>query len=194
VLAVARLETADAYKGIDTLVYSWLEVASRVPGARLVVVGEGSDRRRLETSARLLGLDGKVMFTGRLTDSELADAYRSAAIFALPSQTRFDPRPEGEGFGLVFIEAGAAGLPVVAGRSGAVSEVVDEESGILVDAESPREVAAAITALLQDRDLARRLGRGGRRKAQTEFSYPAFKERISSLMDEIELAHRSGVA
>lgn len=184
VLTVARLQPSDSYKGVDTLLYSWPRVLEKVPHARLSVVGDGADKRRLESIVLVLGLSSRVHFLGSLTDESLASVYRRARIFALPSRTSFDPIPQGEGFGLVFLEAGAAGLPVVAARGGAVSEVVFHlENGLLVEAEEESQVAEAIVSLLINDELAARLGNFGKRKTAAEFSSEAFRLRIQALFE-----------
>ncbi|MDR7505924.1 MAG: glycosyltransferase family 4 protein [Armatimonadota bacterium] len=184
VLTVARLVPEHAYKGVDTLLAAWPLVLRSVPEAELVVVGDGPDRPRLEREAARLVLDGRVRFAGHLDDRALAEAYTQAAVFALPARTRVGRGAAGEGFGLVFLEAAAAGLPVVAGNGGAIPEVVrDGETGLLVDPESPEAVAAAIVRLLRDPDLARRLGEAGRRLAREEFSYERFRERLAGLIE-----------
>ncbi|MDR7523653.1 MAG: glycosyltransferase family 4 protein [Armatimonadota bacterium] len=186
VLTVARLVPEHAYKGVDTLLAAWPLVLHSVPGAQLVVVGDGPDRPRLEREATRLVPDGRVRFAGRLDDRALAEAYAQAAVFALPARTRVGHGAAGEGFGLVFLEAAAAGLPIVAGNGGAIPEVVrDGETGLLVKPESPEEVAAAIVRLLRDPDLARRLGEAGRRLAQEEFSYERFRERLAGLVERL---------
>ena len=78
----------------------------------------GPDTSRLQRIAGALDLDGSVRFAGRVTDEQLAAAYASSSVFAMPGRHRLEPRPEGEGFGLVYVEAGAAGLPVIAGDGG----------------------------------------------------------------------------
>lgn len=186
VLTVARLVPEHAYKGVDTLLAAWPRVVASVPDAELVVVGDGPDRPRLEREAARLGIAGCVRFAGRLDDRALAEAYTQAAVFALPARTSVGSRAGGEGFGLVFLEAMAAGLPVVAGNGGAIPEVVrDGETGLLVDPESPEEVAAAIIRLLRDPDLARRLGEAGRRWVREEFSYERFRERLAGLIERL---------
>src|SRR5205823_4020773 len=155
-LAVSRLEPSDSYKGIDTLLHSWPRVLARVPDARLTVVGDGPDRDRLERIATCLGIDARVQFAGEVDDERLRLLYTTAGVFALPGRVRLQPAPEGEGFGLVFLEAAAAGLPVVAGRAGgAVDAVVDLRTGFLVDPEDSEAVAARLVELLEDPDLAR---------------------------------------
>src|SRR5207244_1221142 len=105
----------------------------------------------------------------------LARAYVEATVFALPVRTKVGRGAGGEGFGLVFLEAAAVGLPVVAGNGGAIPEVVrDGETGILVNSEAPDQVAGAIVRLLQDPALAQRMGEAAKRRALEEFSYDRF--------------------
>jgi phosphatidylinositol alpha-1,6-mannosyltransferase len=95
-------------------------------------------------------------------------------------------RPEGEGFGLVFLEAGAAGLPVVGGRAGGTEDAIDHlESGMLVDPHDPVDIADAIVALLADRELARKMGEQGRLRAAGKFSYAAFTKSVGDLIDSL---------
>jgi phosphatidylinositol alpha-1,6-mannosyltransferase len=186
VLAVARLAPEDAYKGVDSLICAWPQVSAQVPEARLEIVGEGPDRPRLMKMAATLGLDGTVYFAGRLSEDELHRAYARATVFALPGRHSLGPPALGEGFGMVFVEAGAAGLPVVAGRSaGALEAVEDEESGLLVESDEPMQVAGAIVRLLKDPDLARRLGRAGKLRAEGRFSYAVFKENVDLLVRSV---------
>jgi phosphatidylinositol alpha-1,6-mannosyltransferase len=183
VLAVARLAPEDAYKGIDVLICAWPQVSARVPEALLEIVGDGPDRPRLMKMAEALNLNGTVRFSGRVSDEELRQAYARAAVFAMPGRVSLGPPAQGEGFGMVFVEAGAAGLPVVAGNAaGALDAVGHDESGLLVDPNDPMEVADAIVRLLTDKELARRLGRGGQERAQGRFAYVAFKENVGSLV------------
>ena len=176
VLTVARLHPDHAYKGIDTLIEVWPQVVASVPDATLVVVGEGPDRARLQRLARARGVVEAVTFTGRLSDDDLAEAYERAALFAMPARHATGPGAQGEGFGVVYVEAGATGLPVVAGAGGGADDAVQHDvSGLVVDPTDHAAVAAAIVRVLTDDDLARRLGEGGRRLAETRFSYDAFR-------------------
>ena len=185
VLAVARLTPENRYKGIDTLLYAWPRVLERVE-AELLVVGDGPDLPRLRRIAEALDLEGAVRFAGMIPDEELASAYATSTIFAMPARHRLEPRPQGEGFGLVFIEAGAAGLPVVAGRGGGTEEAVEDGgSGILVDARDPRSVAHAIIGLLLDSQRARGMGERGRELATTRFAYDAFRTRVAALVGDL---------
>jgi glycosyltransferase involved in cell wall biosynthesis len=183
VLTVARLDPRDAYKGVDTLIYALPMICARVPDAQLVIVGMGSDMSRLEAVARALSLDGAVTFLGHVGDQELAELYGSAAVFALPARTSVGWRPHGEGFGLVFLEAQAAGLPIVAGAGGPASEVVEDGvTGILVDPTSPEAVANAVAGLLLEAEKARAMGHAGRVRATERYSYQRFRNDIDLLI------------
>jgi len=179
VITVARLDAGDSYKGVDTLVCGWPRVLDRVPEAELLVVGEGSARPDLERLACQIGVERRVRFLGRLSDPELCRAYRTADVFAMPGRAELGPRAYGEGFGIVFVEAAAIGLPVVAGRAGGAPEaMVDGVTGLLVDPLDPEDVAGAVCRLLLDPGLARRMGAAGMRVAAERFSYPVFRDNV----------------
>ncbi len=146
ILTLSRLSRLDRYKHIDALIEALPALLPQWPDLCLMVAGEGDDRHRLQTSARRLGLAQNVIFTGRLSESELADHYRLASVFALPSS--------GEGFGIVFLEALGCGRPVLAGdRDGSRDPLADDAFGLLVDPHLP--LAPPLHALLsgQGRDL-----------------------------------------
>lgn len=183
VLTVARLVHEHAYKGVDVLIGAWPRVIGAVPDAELVVVGDGADRPRLERLSHEYGVAGSTHFVGAAGDEDLRHWYSNSAVFALPSRTRIEPRPEGEGFGLVYIEAAAAGLPVVGTRGGAIDEVVvDGETGLLVDPDDDIALADALIRLLEDKGLAETLGEAGKRRARTEFGYELFRERVAGIV------------
>jgi phosphatidylinositol alpha-1,6-mannosyltransferase len=186
VITVARLDAGDAYKGVDMLLCAWPRVLDRVPDAELLVVGDGSARWYLERISRLLGVEGRVRFLGRLSDHELCHAYRSANVFAMPGRAQLGPRAYGEGFGIVFAEAAAIGLPVVAGRAGGAPEaMVDGVTGLLVDPFDTEEVADAVSSLLLDPSLARCMGAAGMRVSAGRFSYPVFRDKVGDLLGSI---------
>jgi phosphatidylinositol alpha-1,6-mannosyltransferase len=185
-LSVARLESNEQYKGVDTLIQAWPKVARRLPEAQLMVVGDGPDRPRLERIASTLGVSDRVSFLGRVSDKDLRWAYALAGVFVLPGRCRLRPEPEGEGFGLVFAEAGLQGLAAVAGDAGGTPEVVtDGETGILVDPDDPDQVAEATVRVLSDKRLARRLGQAGRARALDEFSYEDFRDAVADMVTSL---------
>ena len=191
VLAVARMGSRDRGKGIDTLLRAWPQVAASRPHAELLVVGDGEDRARLEQATMGTGSNGRVRFVGHLDDSDLRELYRTADVFALPTRARVGVNAAGEGFGLVFVEAAASGLPVVAGRSAAVPEIVeDAKTGLLVDPTDPDAVADAIGRLLDDPMLRARMGRAARARVEELFTYEAFGDRITDLLGNLVSAYR----
>lgn len=178
VLIVGRMAASERYKGHDEVLLALAELAD--VAARLVVVGDGDDRGRLEARAAALGLGGRAEFTGRVSEATLAEIYARAAAFAMPST--------GEGFGLVYLEAMRAGRPCIAVRGGAAEEVVvDGETGLLVAAGSVAELAGALRRLLTDAPLARRLGTAGQRREREQFSAAAFGRRCRGHLENLML-------
>ena len=157
-------------KGFDVLIDAAAVVAKRRPTLQIAIAGSGRDRSRLERRARRMG--SPVRFLGRIDDTESAALLASADVFAMLCRDRWAGL-EQEGFGIVFLEASACSVPVIAGRSGGSAEaVVDETTGIVVDRpKNVTEVAAAIERLLDDPELAQRLGHAGRLRAEHEFTY-----------------------
>lgn len=140
-LTVSRLDARERYKGVDRVLAVLPRVLARHPGCVYVVVGDGDDRARLSELAESLGLAPSVRFVGQASDRTLADYYRLANVFVMPST--------GEGFGIVFLEAAAAGVPLVGGnRDGSVDPLGDGDLGTLVDPLSSDELAAAIIHVL----------------------------------------------
>lgn len=149
-------------KGQDALIRSMPEIVRRVPGAVLVVVGGGPYRRTLEGLARRHGVADRVIFTGRVPAEEIVDHHRMADVFAMPCRTRGGGL-DVEGLGIVYLEASACGVPVVAGRSGGAPEtVLDGTTGLVVDGTSDGEIVDAVAGLLADRPRAAAMGVRGR--------------------------------
>ena len=162
ILTVARL---DARKGHDTVLRALPGVLRVIPNAVYLVVGDGAERRSLEDLVDSLGLRASVIFVGQVSDTELGDYYRLCDVFVQPNCRM--PDGDDEGFGLVFLEAGACCVPVIGGRSGGVPEaVIDGQTGLLVDGNSSQETGDAIIRLLMDRQLAREMARKGFLRAQ----------------------------
>ena len=180
VLTVGRIEASEQYKGHDVMLEAWPAVLGRVPDALYCIVGDGDDRRRLESRARELGIANSVHFAGVVSAEELDDCYDRCWVFAMPARTELNTSvPRGEGFGIVFLEAMAHGKPVVGPRVGAPAEFIHSgEHGLLVGPTDSREVAAALIELLEDRTRARKMGEAGRKWVAQEFSYQRFCERL----------------
>ncbi len=178
IVNVARLE--DRYKGFDVLVRALPLIRSRIPDATLTLVGDGRLRAALEALAQANGCGEALRCAGDVSDAERDALLSSAAVFAMPS--RLPPGSGGEGFGIVYLEAGAHGTPVVAGDvGGARDAVVHEQTGLLVAPEDHVEVAEAISDLLLDRERATRLGDGGREWAE-RFAWPAIVGKVEDVL------------
>jgi phosphatidylinositol alpha-1,6-mannosyltransferase len=189
ILTVARLE--DRYKGHDVVMRAMPEIVAAVPTAQWVIIGDGPLRAELERDARRLGVADRVHFLGRASDSERDAAFATAHVFAMPSRL-----PEaglaGEGFGIVFLEANAHGVPVVAGDVGGALDSVEEgKGGRLVDPTDSVAVARAITGLLMDPKEASALGEAGRVRA-TDFEWPLVSRRVEDLLLEIAAIREGG--
>jgi len=151
VLAVARMYPR---KRLEDLLHAAQSVRARIPDVQIRIVGEGPESARLRHLHAALGLNGAVVFLGEVSRGVLAVEYRRAHCFCLPTIQ--------EGFGIVFAEAMAAGLPVVACRAGAVPELVEDgRTGLLVPPRRPDELARAMETLLTDHALRQELGARG---------------------------------
>ncbi|CDQ45082.1 MULTISPECIES: glycosyltransferase family 4 protein [Mycolicibacterium] len=159
VLCLSRLVPR---KGQDMLIRAFDQIRRRVPGAALVIVGGGPYRADLEKLARRAGVTEDVVFTGGVPAGELAAHHAMADVFAMPCRTR-GAGLDVEGLGIVYLEASASGVPVVAGRSGGAPETVrDGETGWVVDGTDVDAIATAVGDLLADPRTAARMGAAGR--------------------------------
>jgi phosphatidylinositol alpha-1,6-mannosyltransferase len=153
-----------------------------VPDLVVAIAGSGRDRPRLERLVHETG--APVRFLGRVPDDALPALYACADVFAMLCRTRWLGL-EQEGFGIVFVEAAAAGVPQVAGASGGAAEAVDHgETGLVVDQpDDPAAVAEAIGALLSDPVRRAAMGIAARRRAETEFAYDALAARLGAAIE-----------
>ncbi len=188
-LSVARLTR---HKGIDTALQALARLSGDYPDLRYAVVGEGDCRESLEAEARDLGVADRVKFLAGVPDGDLPALYNRAEIYLGVSRLL---ERQVEGFGISLCEASACGLPVVAGRSGGIPEAVrDEETGILVDAESAEAVAGALRRLLDDRSLRVRMGAAGRRLVETRFNWDRVTAELVAIGREFARAPAHEVA
>lgn len=171
-LIVGRMATEERYKGHDLLIDIWPRVAAEVPGARLVVVGDGDDRLRLEAkAARVKGL---VRFLGRISDGALAALYRDCAFLVMPSRD--------EGFGLVFLEAMRAGKACIGGLGAAAELIEDGMTGLVVDPADPESILKAVLRLFREPETRERMGRAGAMRVAREFTEAHFRHRFRALL------------
>jgi phosphatidylinositol alpha-1,6-mannosyltransferase len=169
-------------KGQDRLIEAWPEVVARVPGARLLIVGPGPYERRLRRMATASPVAGRIHFSGGVRWEELPAHYAAGDVFAMPCRTRWLGM-DLEALGVVFLEAAASGLPVVAGRSGGAPEtVVEGVTGTVVDGRNAGEVARAVAELLADPARARAMGEAGRRWVEAGFAWQAVVAQLQKLV------------
>jgi len=177
VLTVARWDSSERYKGADELLRAVAHLQAAIPNLRLIAVGGGTDLPRLMRLAQSLGVSDRVHFFSGLSREQIAACYSRANVFALPST--------GEGFGLVFLEAMAFGIPVVGAAVGGTLDVIqDGVNGLLVPPNDAASLANALGGLLKDEPLRARLGRAGAEIVRSEFSFPIFRERLRAILDE----------
>ena len=167
-LTVARLAACEQYKGVDEVIDVMPRLLQQLPDLRYLIVGDGSDRARLEAKARAHGLSNYVIFAGRIAEAEKVAHYNLADVYVMPSH--------GEGFGIALIEAAACGIPVVGSSvDGSRDALLDGQLGRMVDPSKPDELIEAITASI----------RGGPRRARNDlvetFDVGRFRARVVAL-------------
>lgn len=168
-LTLGRLSANERYKGVDEVLAVLPGLVRKVPDLIYLIVGDGSDRARLESKVRQSGLKEHVVFAGRVLEEEKADHYRLADAFVMAGW--------GEGFGIVYLEALACGIPVVASTLDASREAIrDGEMGVLVDPKNPDQLRDGIFAALQ-------MPKGAVPAGLAHFSYANFQKRCHEITD-----------
>ncbi|MEV4007975.1 glycosyltransferase family 4 protein [Actinomadura sp. NPDC049753] len=169
-------------KGQDALLRAWPRVLESVPDAALLLVGGGPYRGDLERLAASLRVGGSVVFTGGVPWEELPAHFDAGDVFAMPCRTRRRGL-DVEGLGIVYLEASATGLPVVAGDSGGAPDaVLDGETGLVVPGRSVPGIAEAVAGLLADPDRARAMGEKGRAWIEREWRWDVQASRLGNLL------------
>lgn len=169
-------------KGQDVLIKALPSIRTRVEGAALVIVGNGPYLGALRKLAHDVEVADHVIFTGGVPTAELPAHYALADVFAMPCRTR-GAGMDVEGLGIVFLEASATGVPVIAGDSGGAPEAVQHnKTGLIVDGHSVAEVGAAVTELLTDRDRAGAMGAAGRQWVTAQWRWDMLAARLGQLL------------
>ena len=179
------------HKGLDTVIRALALLGPASGDVRYAVVGSGGALAEMKALAKELGVASRVKFLTSVADADLPAIYNAASLYVGMSR---EVGQDVEGFGIALAEASACALPIVAGRSGGIPEVVsDGETGLLVDAERPEEVATAIARVLGDDSLARRLGSEGRRRVESHLNWDRVARDLRSLGHEraARVAHAS---
>jgi glycosyltransferase involved in cell wall biosynthesis len=170
-MTLGRLVSAERYKGFDEVMEVLPILAKEYPNIAYLIVGDGNDSKRLKAKARELEVTDRVIFTGFISEEEKADHYRLADVYVMPSK--------GEGFGIVFLEAIACGIPVVASsQDGSQEALRGGQLGIIVDPDNSKNIADAIrkTLKISQRDIPDGL---------SYFSFSNFKSRLLRILEDI---------
>jgi glycosyltransferase involved in cell wall biosynthesis len=175
ILCVSRLDASERYKGIDKLIEALPDVLERIPEAFCVVVGNGSDRSRLEKLKKDLELTDKVIFTGWVSNGLLASYYRACDVFVLPSSQ--------EGFGIVFLEAMYYAKPCVGVGAGAIPEIVENgKTGFVTKLGNVGSIADCLVHLLSNESLCESMGGAGKERLEQEYSFEKFRKRLEAIL------------
>jgi glycosyltransferase involved in cell wall biosynthesis len=171
VMTLARLDASERYKGVDEVLGVLHDLAEAIPDVTYLIVGDGTDRQRLEAEARRLGVAERVVFAGRVDEERKADHYRLADAFVMPGR--------GEGFGIVYLEALACGVPVVGSvLDGSRDALLDGRLGVLVDPNDRADLLRGIREAL-------RRPKGEVPALLSEFSEDRYVERVHAILDAI---------
>ena len=175
-LSVARLTR---HKGLDTAIRALADLGPAYSDLGYIIVGVGEDSTFLAGLSRELGVGHRVKILSNVPDVDLPGIYNCAAIYL--GLSRLMTRKV-EGFGISLVEASACALPVLAGRTGGIPDAVRHgETGLLVDVDRPQEIQSALRRLLDEPELAARLGRAGRRAVESYYNW----ERVAGDMARI---------
>jgi glycosyltransferase involved in cell wall biosynthesis len=177
IMTLARLPSFERYKGIDEVLEVLPELLREEPSLLYLIAGRGDDEKRLKAKAHDLGLDGNVVFVGFVEENEKADYFRLADAFVMPGR--------GEGFGFVFLEALACGVPAVGSRlDGSREALLGGQLGLLVDPGDLDSVRNGILEALQrPRRIPPEIG---------HFAWPSFRARVAGAVDSVLSSHRPG--
>ena len=181
IVSIGRLV---ARKGSDQLIKAMPEVLKQFPKSKLLLVGTGNYQKRLERLVRNLKVEESVIFTGRVDHDRLPDYFRLGDIFAAPCRSRYGGL-EVEGLGIVYLEASACGVPVIAGKSGGAPDaVLDGKTGLLVNGRNHRDVGAALIKLLSDQPLRQKMGADGRVWMEQLWSWEGIGARFEEIISD----------
>jgi phosphatidylinositol alpha-1,6-mannosyltransferase len=180
-LTVGRLQRR---KGQDMVIRALPRIAEKFPSIKYVIAGTGDDLGFLKQLAVEIGVVDRIVFVGAIDDAEHAGFYAACDIFIMPNR---EIGPDVEGFGIVFLEASAAGKPVIAGRSGGTAEAVKEGiTGLRVDGNDVDAIAAATLRLLEDPVTSRMMGERGRQWVESSFTWGSVVDRTRKVAQAIE--------
>lgn len=172
ILTVGRLSSQEQYKGHDQVIRAMPIIRERVPDAEYWIVGKGDDQKRLRSIATKLKLNNCVRFLGFVPDDELLKIYAQSDVFIMPSRVSLNPeKPEGEGFGIVFLEAAMMEKPLIGPNSGGSTDIIKNGyNGYNINPTSLDEIISAIMKLANDPELKIEMGKNAKKIVEENFS------------------------
>lgn len=169
-------------KGQDKLIEAMPEILRKIPNAHLLIVGQGPYKNHLEKLVNKLSLKENVTFAGKIMYDKLPSYLSAADLFAMPSRSRFFGL-EVEGLGIVYLEASACGIPVIAGSSGGAPDAILEGvTGLCVDGTNVAEIAAAVIEICSDADRASHMGVAGRNWIVEQWRWDIWSREFNALL------------
>jgi len=185
-LSISRLDPSERYKGQDDVLKA-LAILKKKGNLhwKYIIMGDGEDKERLQALTKELDLQAIVEFRGSVKEREdLRNVYRQASVYVMPSKFGFmDGRWCGEGFGIVYAEAGAMGVPSVAYRCGGATDVIEDRvTGRLVQPHNPEALAQALFELGSRPSLVERMGKTARKRIQESFTRPAIRKQLQNFV------------
>ena len=182
VFFLSVLDAFHGFKGLDTLLEAIKRVKKEIPTIRLVIGGGGSQIPYYARQADSMDLGANVRFTGYIPQERLKDYFTGSRLFVLPSRA-----PELETFGIVLLEAMACGRPVVTTKiAGMAEDIIRSSSGIIVEPDSPGELATAILSILKDEYAAEKMGENGLHLIREKYLWPTIAARMEQLYKDIQ--------
>lgn len=170
-------------KGIDTVIRSLETVKEKHPDIIYLVVGDGPEHDNLVDLVERYNLTDSVIFTGKIPYGELTEYYNLCDVFIMPSKTQV---PDVEGFGIVFLEAGACSKPVIGSFSGGIPDaILNKKTGLLVEESNETQLAQAINSLLDNPEWAKKLGKQGRERILKEANWDAIANKMYQKIVEL---------
>lgn len=179
-LFVGQLDKAHEYKGINYLLEAFVLVRKELTNIKLILVGEGDNTENYKKKAKELGIYKHVIFAGIQLDKKLAEFYSGSVVNILPSYDR------SEGFGMVLIEAGATGIPVIGTKVGGIPFVIDnDKTGLLVPPKNSKALAKAIIKIAKNSKLAKEMGEEGYEKVKHDFTWSIQVSKTRKVIEEV---------
>lgn len=185
-LTVGRLSSLEQYKGHDKVIEAVNILVNKcnIYNLEYRIVGKGDDKCRLENKVSYLNLNSYIRFYGFVPDDELPKIYSQSDVFVMPSNVSLDPKsPQGEGFGIVFLEAAMYELPLIGPNDGGSTDIIDDGiNGLECDPLSPEDISEKMKILIENKDLRVTFGKNAKQKILENFTLNQLDDYLNNLL------------